>query len=152
MQIERMEVVGINVQNLEKAMKVFSDILGISFRPFRFGVDVKVEAGPIDAADASTLSFAGSRIAIDPTGYLELIEATPAVETEGLRNVHFKVTDLEAAKVEMKAKGIRLVANTTVGGLKEAIFHPDDLHGLRLCLIEYTAPTMIEALLQKPAG
>lgn len=151
MKVERMEVVGVNVKDLDKAMKLFSEILEIDFRAFRFGQDVKVESAATDAADAATLDFSGTRIAIDRTGYLELIQSTPATETEGFRNMHFKVSNLEEAKAELKAKGIRLIADTKVGGLKEAIFHPDDLHGVRLCLIEYTAPSMIEALMQKDA-
>jgi hypothetical protein len=68
---------------------------------------------------------------------------------EGFRNMHFKVTDLDAAKAELRGKGVRMVVDHRVGALREAIFHPDDLHGVRLCLIEYDAPSMIEALLQK---
>jgi|SRR5690554_713031 len=151
MKVERMEVVGVNVKSLDMAMKLFSEILEIEFVDFRFGQDVKVQSGSTDVADAATLDLNGTRIAIDPTGYLELIETTPAMEHEGFRNMHFKVPDLEAAKAELKGKGIRLIADTKVGGLKEAIFHPDDLHGVRLCLIEYTAPSMIEALMEKGA-
>ena len=150
MKIERMEVVGINVKNLDQAIKVFSDILEVEFSDFRFGKDIQVQSLASDAADSATLSFDGTRIAIDPKGYLELIESTPATEQEGLRNVHFKVANLDDAKAEMKRKGIRMIADTRVGGLKEAIFHPDDLFGIRLCLIEYDAPSMIEALRQKP--
>jgi hypothetical protein len=149
MKIEKMEVVGVNVKNLDLAMKFFSEVLEVEFKDFRFGQDVKVEAAPIEAADTSTLSFDGTRIAIDPKGYLELIQGNPPAEQEGLRNVHFKVPNLDEAKAEMKRKGVRLVADTKVGGLREAIFHPDDVYGIRLCLIEYDAPTMIEALLRK---
>lgn len=140
MKVERMEVVGINVKNLDQAMKLFSEILEVEFSDFRFGQDIRVQSATMEAADAATLSFSGTRIAIDPKGYFELIETAPATEREGLRNVRFKVPNLEEAKVEMKRKGIRLIADTKVGGLKEAIFHPDDLHGIRLCLIEYDAP------------
>lgn len=149
MKIEKLEVIGVNVRDLKKATKVFSDILDVEFVDFEFGVDVKVESKPADAADATGLSFKGSRIAIDPKGYLELIETSPATENEGLRNIHFKVTDLEAAKAEMRSKGIRMIANYKVGGLEEAIYSPEDLHGIRLCLIQYDAPTMIQALMQK---
>lgn len=149
MKVERMEVVGVNVKNLDQAMKVFSEILEVEFVDFRFGQDVKVQSAPTDAADVKTLSFKGTRIAIDPKGYMELIETTPATENEGFRNIHFKVPDIEEAKAELKRKGIRVIADTKVGGLKEVIFNPDDLHGIRLCLTEYDAPSMIEALMQK---
>lgn len=146
MKIERMEVVGINVTDLDAARSRFSELLGVDFTPFTFGEDVPVERFETDVADAATASFAGTRIAIDPTGYLELVEVPAG--SEGFRNMHFKVTDLDEAKAELRAKGIRMVVDHKVGGLREAIFHPDDLHGIRLCLIEYDAPSMIEALLQ----
>lgn len=147
MKIERMEVVGINVTDLDAAMSTFTDLLGIEFRPFVFGQDVSVESYESDVPDAATAGFAGTRIAIDPTGYLELVEV--AGGAEGFRNMHLKVADLDAAKAELRAKGIRMVVDHRAGGLREAIFHPDDLHGVRLCLIEYEAPSMIEALLEE---
>lgn len=148
MKVERMEVIGVNVKDLDKAMQFFSEVLGIQFRHFKFGQDVKVEASPVDAADSKTLSFDGTRIAIDPTGYLELIQANPPTAQEGLRNMHFKVSDMDEAKAEMQRRGVRVVADTVVGGLREVILHPDDVFGIRLCLTEYDAPTMIDALLQ----
>lgn len=152
MKIERMEVVGVNVRDLQKATRLFSEILEVEFTDFAFGVDVDVESRPVDAKDAKSLSFEGSRIAIDKAGFLELIQTDPAAEEEGFRNIHFKVPSLDEAKAELRSKGIRMIADTTVGNLREAIFHPDDLHGIRLCLIEYDAPSMIEALMQKPGS
>jgi hypothetical protein len=37
----------------------------------------------------------------------------------------------------------------THGKLKEAIFHPEDLHGVRLVLVEYETRTVMEAILGK---
>ena len=97
----------------------------------------------------STAELAKIRIAMDTKGYLELVEYTPPVQKEGLRNIHFKVRDIEKAKAEMKKKGLRLMVDARVGGLKEAIYHPDDMFGVRFCLVEYDAPTMVEACQQK---
>ena len=147
MKIERMEVVGVNVTSLAKAVQFFSEVLEVEFQDFRLGGDIAVESRPVEYADTNAVTSSGStRIAIDPKGYLELIEVPDG--DEGLRNVHFKVADLEEAKAEMKRKGVRLVAEHKVGGVKEAIFHPDDVFGIRLCLIEYQAPSMIAALLE----
>lgn len=147
MKIERMEVVGINVNSLAKAVQFFADVLETDFHDFRLGGDIAVESRPVEHADTKAVTSSGStRVAIDDKGYLELIEVPDG--EEGLRNVHFKVPDLEEAKAEMKRKGVRLVAEHKVGGLKEAIFHPDDVFGIRLCLIEYQAPSMIAALLE----
>lgn len=152
MKIERMEVVGIDVHDIQKAARLFEDVLGIKFRHCRFGIDVMPESSATEAADPAAPDIKNIRLAIDPTGYLELIQTNSASAREGFRNLHFKVTDLEEAKAEMKAKGIRLIADSHIGGLREAIFHPEDLHGIRLCLVQYDANSMIDAIYQKPAG
>jgi len=152
MKIEKMEVVGIDVQDIEKAARLFEDLLGIKFRHCRFGVDVKPRSAETQAPDPAAPDLNSIRLAIDPTGYLELVQTGAASTREGFRNVHFKVTDIEEAKAEMKQKGIRLIADSHIGGLREAIFHPDDLHGVRLCLVQYDAPSMIDAIYQKPAS
>jgi len=143
MKVERLDRVAINVQNLDEAQKFFSDLLGTKF-----------EMSPIETLEkkehiASTSDgtvFKG--IAFSPIG-LELIETSPPCKEEGLRSFHLKVSDLEEAKAEMKRKGVRLVAEFRHGGLKEAIFSRDDLRGVRLVLVEYHAPDVMSAILQK---
>ena len=152
MKIERMEVVGIDVQNVEEAARLFEDLLGVKFRHCRFGIDVKPESGATQAEDPAAPDMNGIRLAIDPTGFLELVQTSSASAREGFRNLHFKVTDIEEAKAELKAKGIRLIADSRIGGLREAVFHPEDLHGVRLCLVQYDAASMIDAIYQKPAS
>ena len=152
MKVERIEVLGINVTDLQKATALFSKLFGIEFRSFDFGREVKVHAMPVDAPDVAPLNQATTRIAIDPTGFLELIQTSPALGPDGFRNIHFKVDDIEAAKAEMRSHGIRLITDIRVGNLREAIFHPDDLFGIRVCLIQYDAPSMVEAVLEAPAA
>ena len=149
MKIEKMEVVGIDVHDVEKAARLFEDLLGIKFRHCRFGVDVVPKSSATQAADPAAPDINSIRLAIDTTGYLELVETRSTSAREGFRNVHFKVTDIEEAKSELKAKGIRLIADSQIGGLREAIFHPDDLHGIRLCLVQYDAASMIDAIYEK---
>jgi hypothetical protein len=80
---------------------------------------MKVESASSDAASFATPNFDGTRIGNDSKGYLELIQRSPATEREGLCNMHFKVTSLDDAKAKMKRKGIRLVADTKIGALRE---------------------------------
>ena len=143
MKVERLDRVAINVKNLDEAKKFFSDLLGTSF-----------EMSPIETLEkkehiASTsdgLVFKG--VAISPIG-LELMETSPPCKEEGIRSFHLKVTDLEEAKADMKRKGVRLVAEFRHGGLKEAIFGRDDLHGIRLVLVEYEGSDAMSAIKQK---
>src|SRR4030042_6866707 len=99
MKVERLDRVAINVRNIDKAQKFFSDLFGTKF-----------EMSPIETLEkkehvASTSDgtvFKG--IAFSPIG-LELIETNPACKEEGLRSFHLKVSDLEEAKTEMKKRG-----------------------------------------------
>ncbi len=157
MKVQKLDTVAVDVKNLEEAIKFFSDILGTTF----------VNMGELKSDDGkpgglimekkvteyanTTFEKAKVRIAMDRTGFLELIESDPPLK-EGLRNIHFKVADIEKAKAEMKRRGVRLIADIRIGGLKEAIFNPDDVHGIRLCFVEYDAPTFVDALLQKKSG
>ena len=145
MKVEKLEILGVNVKNLHEAVKLFSDILGTTFIDL---ADVRDERAITEHAD-HTLEETKRRCAIDRAGFMELIESDPPTEVEGMRNFHFKVPNLEEAKAEMKQKGIRLTADIKFGSAKEAIFNPSDLHGIRLCLVEYEAPTFVDAMRQK---
>ena len=77
---------------------------------------------------------------------MELIQTSPPVDDEGMRNIHFKVSDIDAAVAHLRSQGFRVVANMRIGGLREAVFDSSQLHGMRMCLVEYDAPSMIEAM------
>jgi hypothetical protein len=145
MKIEKLDRVVIGVRSLDKAEKLFSKLFGIKFERSPIHTMVKTLT---EHADQAFKKIEYRNVAIAPVG-LELIETSPPVETEGIRSFHFKVSNLEEAKIEMEEKGIHLVAEVTHGGLKEAIFSPEDLHGARIVLVEYEAPTVISAILQK---
>ena len=146
MKIEKLQQVNIGVKNLDEAIKFFSDLFGTTFErvhPEEVGYQKTV-------AEHADPALEGARFiaAISPIG-LELLQSIPSVEKEGVRSFSFKVSNLEEAKVEMKERGVRLLADIKVGNLKEAIFSPDDLHGCRIVLLEYEAPTIMDAILQK---
>ena len=145
MKIEKLEPVGVNVKNLDEAVKLFSDILGTTF------VELSDVKGEKTVTEHAELPFEETKvkIAIDRTGFLALVESIPPMKKEGVRSLHFKVPDIEQAKAEMKQKGIRLTADVKVGSMKEAIFSTADAHGVRLILNEYEAPTFVDAMLEK---
>ena len=150
MEIEKLELVAVDVKNRDQAVKLFSDLFGLTFTGYHELLDkgVKAEYRLTEHADRA---YEGTKrkSSLDRTGIFEIVESDPPVEKEGLRAIHFKVADLEQAKAEMKEKGIRLTKEITVGGMKEVIFSPDDLHGIRLCFLEYDAPSLVDAMLQK---
>lgn len=143
MNIEKIEILAIDVKNLDEAIKKFSDILGTTFHNFGEPPIKKTITGASNAAYEQVRI----KIAIDRRGFMELIESIPPVAKEGMRNIHFKVPNLEEAKEEMRLKGYRLIADIRLGNLKEAIFNPEDCAGIRLCFVEYDEPSLVEAIL-----
>ena len=150
MKIEKIDRVVIHVKDLAKAERLFSDLFKTTFDEYADRImrgEVKRERILTEYADPS-FEERGLKVAHSPIG-LELIETIPGVENEGIRSIVLKVPNLDEAKAEMRKKGIRLLLEVKLGGLREAIFSPDDLHGVRLCLAEYQTPTVMEAILQK---
>jgi hypothetical protein len=150
--IERMEALGVRVRGLPEAQELFSRLFGLDFKSIVLaGPDQPREPVPLKSGELSpdpTPFFgqsSGLPLAIDQTGVFELIE-TPEGQSAGVCNIHFKVADIDAATAEMQANGIRVLASLRTGGLREVVFHPDDLFGVRICLIEYPGPTMIESI------
>ncbi len=143
MKVQKLERVALTVKNLEEAVKLFSNLFDTTFERCPDTVVRKITEHADPAFEGLKL-----KIAMSPIGW-ELLETDPPPEKEGVRAFHFKVSNLERAKAEMKAKGIRLLAEVTYGNLKEAVFSPDDLHGARLCLAEFDAPTAVDAVMQR---
>ncbi|MFC2018878.1 VOC family protein [Chloroflexota bacterium] len=140
MKVEKLDRVAIWVEDIDKAIELYSSLLGITF-------DKMPEHAPSSRKDIKAI-----RMAVSPAG-LELLQTVPPLQTEGVRSVVFKVADIEQAKAEMKEKGFPLLVDVKRGGLKEAIFGSvlgsDNARGARLVLVEYEAPTVAEAMRQE---
>jgi hypothetical protein len=150
--VERMETLGINVKNVGKAMAFFADLFEMEFGEFVFGGTTRSETSNVDKADPSSLPSGGIRVAMDRRGFFELLETAATEKDEGFRNIHFKVRDMRLAKQEMERRGIGMVAEHRIGGVWEVVYNPAELHGIRLCLVEYDAPTLIDAVLQEKSA
>ena len=70
---------------------------------------------------------------------------------EGIEAISVKVANIEEAKREMKARGIRQVAEARIRGLQEAHFHPKDCFGVlfELCEYEQTPPVAVPVLAER---
>jgi methylmalonyl-CoA/ethylmalonyl-CoA epimerase len=153
--VERVEVLGVNVRDLPKAQALFADLFGLSFRSVVLNgpgaSDPPTEAVPLASgevtADPNSVQNSPVPLAIDPTGFFELIETPEGQQPNTVRNIHFKVADIDAATAEMQARGIRVLGSLRCGGVREVIFHPEDLFGVRICFIQYAGPSMIESML-----
>jgi len=127
MRLEKIDRVVVAVKSVEAAAKFFNELLGIKFDQTLVGeeqqVKAKASAIGLELVESTSLDGPVARF-IDSRG-------------EGVYAVIFKVPDIEDAISEMKSKGIRLVGTMQECGLKEAIFHPKDSHGVMIMLCEY---------------
>jgi len=138
MNIEKLDRVVIYVKDLDKAKQTFSRLLDISFE------EIPEQVAPREIAPADAIS--AGRVAISPSG-LELIELPAgAIEKEGFVCFHFKVSDYEEAKTEMKERGLPLVVDITLGKLREAVYRPDYLDGAMMGLVSYPTATVMQAI------
>ena len=127
--LQKMELLGLNVRDIDAAIELFSGLFGIEFVRFEFTEDVPIERLPSDGSDAQALSSSGTIVAMDRTGCVELIQTSPPVDDEGMRNIHFKVSDIDAAVAHLRSQGFRVVANMRIGGLREAAPRDADVPG-----------------------
>ena len=125
---------GILVRDLDKTVKLFSDLFEMEFE------------NPHDTPDADI------RESMEPGG-INLYEPLAPERSknpgamaknldrwgEGVNMVSFKVPNLEEAVTEMQAKGLRLISSFTYKEIKIALFHPKDTFGITIELCEYKA-------------
>ena len=127
MKVEKIDHLGIMVKNVKEAQKFFADLFGMKF----------ASLGRIEEMDAKSM--------IEPLG-IEIFEplspdgasaSTLKKRGEGLWLLSLKVTNLDEAMAEMDSKGIRLVRQMKTGRARMAIYHPKDIYGVMIELIEY---------------
>ncbi|MEW5923002.1 MAG: methylmalonyl-CoA epimerase [Candidatus Zixiibacteriota bacterium] len=136
MNVSDISHIGIAVENLEKAIQAFSDLLGYQPVHIEEVIEQKVRVAVFAAKD-------------DPdSGHIELLAATDEsspikkfIEKRGtgLHHLAILVDDIEQKLSEMKAKGYRLIDEKPkigAGGKKIAFVHPASTGGVLLELQE----------------
>lgn len=130
--VSKIDHIGIAVNDLDEAVKLYKDVLGLELH----GVEV-VEEQKVKVA---FLPVGGSEI--------ELLESTSPegpiakfIESkgQGIQHIAFQVDDIEEALEEMKAKGMRLIDEKPrygAGGAKIAFLHPKSTGGVLIELCE----------------
>ncbi len=142
MKVEKLDHIHIYVKDLDKAMARFEDLLGVKFTgPFMEFADEWGSKG----------AFAPPGIDLEaPTRQDSAVAKVIERSGEGLvGGASFKVADIESSIAELESKGMKLLGRITMGGLKEAWFHPAGAHGVLIELCEYQAANALEASLQK---
>ncbi|MDR3604269.1 MAG: methylmalonyl-CoA epimerase [Desulfomonilaceae bacterium] len=133
MKIKRIAHLGVAVQDLETAMKFFTDSL------------------PLEVTH--TEDFNGMKIAFIPIGdssveLLQDVSGASAIKKfvdkngEGIHHIAYEVDDINEAIAELKAKGIKLIDETPrqgAHGMSVAFMHPKATHGI---LMELCQPSV----------
>lgn len=127
MKIEKIDRVVLAVEDLEKGMDFFSDLLDIEFDMPGVSEEQKIRA---------VYSPLGIEL-VEPTEPDSPVKSFLEGNTNSIFAVVLKVPNLENAIEEMNKKDVRLVGKLEEGGLKEAIFHPADTLGSMIILCEY---------------
>jgi methylmalonyl-CoA/ethylmalonyl-CoA epimerase len=132
MKVLKIDHLGIAVNSIEEAKKLFHDILGLEFEGTETVEEQKVTTAffPVGESEVELLESTA------PDGpiakYLEK-------RGEGIQHIAFRVDNLDQALAELKDKGIRLIDEKPrqgAGGAKIAFIHPKSTHGVLIELSE----------------
>ena len=130
--VGKIDHIGIAVSNLDEAVKLYRDVLGLELHGTEVVPEQKVRVAFLPVGDTE----------------VELLESTSAegpiakfieAKGQGIQHIAFRVNDIEAALEEMKAKGMRLIDDKPrygAGGAKIAFLHPKSTGGVLIELCE----------------
>ena len=131
MKIEKIDHISIAVRNLNKACKVYEDIMGLELDSMYVSEEEKIRVARYRVGDA----------------WLELMEPTGEGDVsrfldkrgEGLFVISYKVPDVDSAMAELKGKGYKLIDDNPrrlLGNRYAFINHPRDLCGILTELLD----------------
>lgn len=125
--------IGIAVNNLDEAINLYRDILGLKLE----GVHA-VEAQKVLVASFSTGGETRIEL-LEPTERESPVAKFIERRGEGIHHIALKVRNIEAVLEELKGKGLKLVDEKPrigVGGAKIAFIHPKSTRNVLLELCE----------------
>lgn len=143
-----MPLVGVFVNDLDATIEQYSRVFGIEFLTFVAGVDYELRYETSGEGDTAPLPDKAPRLAFDTDDCFELIEVVDGVE--GLRNIHYRVDDMDAALAHFAAQGLEPSQVIQVGTAREVVFDASVLSGTRLALIQFEGDSFAEALAASP--
>jgi methylmalonyl-CoA/ethylmalonyl-CoA epimerase len=136
MKVEKIDHIHARVTNLDGAVNLFQDLLGVDFFPVselteQFGLrDV------VNPLGASTLTGLHLMEITDPNGLIQ--QELGHVLRHGIAAISLKVPDIKEAIAELTGRGIKMVGPVhEQGAVKQAWFDPADTFGIQIELCEY---------------
>ncbi|MFT7616716.1 MAG: methylmalonyl-CoA/ethylmalonyl-CoA epimerase [Planctomycetota bacterium] len=130
--IEKVDHIGIAVPNLEEALSVYRDVLGLEFCGFETVVEQKVRVAKLKGGN-DTIEL------LEPTEDDSPIGNFLKKRGPGIHHVCLAVDNIEETLERFKAKGLRLIDETPrigAGGCRIAFVHPKSTGGVLIELSE----------------
>lgn len=130
--VRKVDHVGVAVSNLEEALKVYTDVLGLKLHGTEVVEEQKVRVAFMPVGDTEIELLEST----DPEGPIaKFIEK----RGEGIQHIAFRVDDIEEALEQMRQKGVRLIDEKPrygAGGARIAFLHPKSTGGVLVELCE----------------
>ena len=130
MKIKRIAHLGVAVNDLESAMKFFTDSLPLEVTHTEDYQGMKIAFIPIGDSSVELLQDVSGASAIK-----KFVEKNG----EGIHHIAYEVDDIHQAVAELKAKGIKLIDETPrlgAHGMSVAFMHPKATHGILMELVQ----------------
>jgi methylmalonyl-CoA/ethylmalonyl-CoA epimerase len=128
--IQKLDHIGIAVSNLEDALKLYRDTLGLKVEHIEDFEGMKIAFIPIGDTEFELLQ------PTDPEGALaKFLEK----RGEGIQHIAVRVDDVAKSLEELKAKGLQVIDQKPrqgAGGAQIAFFHPKSTKGVLLEICE----------------
>lgn len=132
MAIKKIDHIGIVVKDIETALKVYRDALGLEL--------VKTEFVPEQAAKIAFLPAGESEIElVEPTSDDSGVARFLTRRGEGVHHICLEVEDIEVTLAQLAAQGMELIderPRAGSDGQKYAFVHPKSAHGVLVELYE----------------
>ncbi len=133
--VRKVDHVGVAVSNLDEALAIYTDLLGLRLHGTEVVEEQKVKVAFLPVGDTEIELLEST----DPEGPIaKFIEK----RGQGMQHIAFRVDDIEEALEQMKRKGVRLIDEKPrygAGGARIAFLHPKSTGGVLIELCERKA-------------
>lgn len=125
--------IGIAVNNLDEAISLYRDVLGLKLEGVHAVEEQKVLVASFSTGGETRIEL------LEPTERESPVAKFIERRGEGVHHIALKVRNIEAVLKELKGKGLKLVDEKPrigVGGAKIAFIHPKSIRNVLLELCE----------------
>jgi methylmalonyl-CoA epimerase len=128
----KIDHIGIVVNDIQKALRIYQDALGLPLQDIVEVADQKVEVAFLPLGE-SNLEL------VQPTTEDSGVAKFLARRGEGIHHISIEVADIEAALDRLKTHGVQLIDEVPRQGAHDrvAFIHPRGAHGVLIELVEH---------------